>query len=464
MSEVVAKNEAVQKEQAKPVSLWIVILSVIAVVYILSFIIPAGEYQRAGRMAIPGTYKVISKIYLSPIKVLLGMGAQAYKSFGGLFISIIVMGGLMGIVNSTNVIDKSLRILIYKLKDKAFVIIPFFIFAMGLFGCFGTMISSAVLFIPLGLSIAKQLHADKTFGVALIIMGSFTGFMTSPINMLTVVMGQEIAGIAPYSGAGLRTITTIVDLAVVSAYLIYWAKRAAKNHDYEASFGNDPETDEVPAQDLHLTGRNIAVLVLFLSSLVLFAVGSPLFKFGVLHLASIMLPVALLCGLIAGYDIDTTMKYFAKGSAGLLPVIIFMLFVAIMSVILNQSKILDTIVYYAAMPLGMMSKSFAAIGMFIANAFINIFITSGSGQTAVVMPIMAPLADVLGISRQMAIFTLQCGDGFTNLMTPTSANLLPCLMVGGVTMKQWYKFIFRCYGFVFIVLCAAIMIGTAIGY
>ncbi len=454
-----------KKEEVKPISLWVIILTVIAVVYALSFIIPAGEYQRAGRMAIPGTYKVISKIYLSPFKVILGMGQQAYKSFGGLFISIIVMGGLMGIVNSTKVIDRSLRILINKLKDKAFMIIPFFIFAMGLFGCFGTMISSAVLFIPLGLSIAKQLHADRTFGVALIIMGSFTGFMTSPINMLTVIMGQEIAGVTPYSGAGLRTIVTVIDLAVVSAFLIYWAKKAAKSNAYEESFGNDPVETEVNVEEnLHLSGRDVAVLVLFLCSLMFFAIGSPMFKFGVLHLASIMLPVALLCGVISGYDLDTTMKYFAKGAAGLLPVIIFMLFVSIMSVILNQSKILDTIVYYAAMPLSSMSKSFAAIGMFVANAFINIFITSGSGQTAVVMPIMAPLADVLGISRQMAIFTLQCGDGFTNLMTPTSANLLPCLLVGGVTLKQWYKFIFRCYGLIFIVLCAAIMVGTAIGY
>lgn len=454
----------VKKQENKAISLWIIILSVIAVVYALSFIIPAGEYQRAGRMAIPGTYKVINKIYLSPISVILGMGQQAYKSFGGLFISIIVMGGLMGIVNSTKVIDRSLRMLINKLKDKAFIIIPFFIFAMGLFGCFGTMISSAVLFIPLGLSIAKQLHADRTFGVALIIMGSFTGFMTSPINMLTVIMGQEIAGIAPYSGAGLRTVVTIINLAVVSGYLIYWAKQAAKNHAYEESFGDDAAEEEISVEELHLSGRDVAVLALFLSSLIFFAVGSPLFKFGVLHLASIMLPVALLCGLIAGYDIDTTMKHFVKGSAGLLPIIIFMLFVAIMSVILNQSKILDTIVYYSAMPLSMMGKSFAAIGMFIANAFINIFITSGSGQTAVVMPIMAPLADVLGITRQMAVFTLQCGDGFTNLMTPTSANLLPCLMVGGISLKQWYKFIFRCYGLIFIVLCAAIMIGTAMGY
>ena len=95
---------------------------------------------------------------------------------------------------------------------------------------------------------------------------------------------------------------------------------------------------------------------------------------------------------------------------------------------------------------------------------INFFIPSGSGQTAVVMPIMAPLADVLGITRQMGVFTLQCGDGFTNLMIPTSSNLLPCLMMGGISLKRWYRFILPCYSLVFLVICGAILLGTAMGW
>lgn len=189
-----SNNQTVVKKEKKPLSMWAVILIVIAVVYILSFIIPAGAYERDGKMAIPGTFAIIDKVYLTPWAVIQGIGQQVYSSFGGLFITILIMGGMMGVVNSTRVIDRSLTNLIIKLRDKAVFIIPAFIFAMGFFGCMGSMISTAILFIPLGLSLAKQMKTDRTFAVGLIILGSYTGFMSSPVNTLTTILGQDIAG------------------------------------------------------------------------------------------------------------------------------------------------------------------------------------------------------------------------------------------------------------------------------
>lgn len=103
---------------------------------------------------------------------------------------------MMGVVNSTRVIDRILTNLIHRLKDKA------------------------ILFIPLGLSLAKQMRANRAFAVGLIILGSYTGFMSSPVNTLTTILGQEIGGLVPYSSAGLRTVVTIINLAIVSVYLI----------------------------------------------------------------------------------------------------------------------------------------------------------------------------------------------------------------------------------------------------
>ena len=145
-------------------------------------------------------------------------------------------------------------------------------------------------------------------------------------------------------------------------------------------------------------------------------------------------------------------------------VLIFMILASVMSVILNNSMILDSIVYYLSIPLAHLSTAMAGIGMFIANAIINIFINSGSGQTSVVMPIMGPLADVLGVTRQMALLCLQYGDGFTNLLAPTSVNLLACLAFAKVSMKEWYKLIVPVYSILFVVLCVSIFVGTAIGY
>ena len=449
----------------EPMSMWAIILWVILVVYILSFIIPSGLYQRVGANAIPGTFHFINKVYLSPFKIILDVGNAAFQSFGGLFISILIIGGMMGVVNSTGAIDLALKNLIRKLKDKAFIIIPAFIFAMGFLGALGAMISTAILFIPLGLSLAKQMKADKAFAVGLIVMGSYVGFMSSPVNTLTTVLGQQIAGLEPYSGSGLRTVVTIVNLALVSGYLIWYAKRAAQTDKWKTEFAEAIAAEQnANVQERDLNGREILLLLVFFGSFVFFAVGAPLFKFTVLNLGSIMLPVGLICGVIAGYGLDKTMQEFVNGAKSMASVIVFMILASVMTVILTKSMILDSIVYYFSIPLNMLGSTMAAIGMFIVNALVNIFINSGSGQTAVMMPIMAPLADVVGVSRQMAVMTLQFGDGFTNLLAPTSVNLLACLALARVSLKEWYKLAVPIHIIMFIVMCGFIVYGTATGF
>lgn len=447
-------------------SMWEIILLVIAICYVLSFIIPSGAFQRSGRLAIPGTYHVVTKTYLSPITVILGIGEQVFAMFGKLFVTLTIFGGMMGVVNSTGVLDRFLGNLIHNLKDKALVIIPIYVFATGLIGSIGSMISTVVLFVPLGISIAKQLKVDKCFAVGLVILGSFTSFMTSPINPLTGLLGQEIAGLPAYSGSGLRTVVTVIDLIVVSAYLVYYAKKCQKHPEwYENDFLNgQPEAEEIQNEYRPMTGREILSIVIFFGAFIFFASGGPLLKLNNLQLSSILLPVAFVLGALAHCDVNETMRRFVKGTQGMTTVMVFMVLAAIVSVILNKAGILDSIVYYISVPLNYLGNVGAAIGMFIANAIINIFIGSGSGQTSVVMPIMAPLSDVVGVSRQMAVLTLQYGDGFTNLMLPNSVNLMSCLALAGLSLNRWYKFFLPCYGFVFIVLVISIFVGTSIGF
>lgn len=452
----------------KDISMWTTIVIVIAVVYILSLLLPSGAYQRTENgMAVPGTYEVVEKVYLSPLDVMMKVGDQAYSTFGKLFVTLMIMGGLMGVTNSTGVLDKALANMIRKFKDKALLIIPVYVFMTGVLGAMGSMISTVVLFVPLGLSIAKQLKADRAFAVGLVICGSFTAFMSSPINMLTCVLGQTIADLPAYSGAGLRTIVTVINLIIVSVFLMAWVKRCQKDPSiYEKNFGGEDIGDGMDnvREYSPLTGKEIVILLVFFGTFIFFAVGGVALNLSMLPLASIVLPLVLVIGFLGGYDLDETMNHFVKGTGGMAGVMLFMIFACYMNVILNNSGILDTIVYYLSLPLSYLSGSLAAVGMFIANAFINVFINSGSGQTTVMMPIMAPLADVLGVSRQMAVLALQYGDGFTNLLAPTSVNLMACLAAAKIDLKEWYKLCVPCYGLLVIVLIASIFIGTAIGY
>lgn len=455
-------------KQKKDISMWTTILVVIAIVYVLSLVLPSGAYQRTeDKMAIPGTYEVVEKVYLTPLDVVMKVGDQAYNTFGKLFITLMIMSGLMGVTNSTGVLDKAISNLIHKFKDKALLIIPVYVFATGVLGAMGSMISTVVLFVPLGLSLAKQLKADRAFAVGLVICGSFTAFMSSPINLLTCVMGQTIAGIPEYSGAVLRLIVTIINLVIVSAFLIIWVKRCQKDPAvYEKNFANEEIGDGMDNVQEYspLTGREALILIVFFGSFVFFAVGGVALNLGMLPMASVILPFVLVIGFLAGYDLDGTMKHWVKGTGGMAGVMLFMIFACYMNVVLNNSGVLDTIVYYLSVPLNYLSGSLAVVGMFIANAIINVFINSGSGQTAIMMPIMAPLADVLGVTRQMSVLALQYGDGFTNLLAPTSVNLMACLAAAKIGLKDWYKLCVPLYGLLAIVLIASIFIGTAIGY
>lgn len=456
------------KTKKTSLTMWHIILIVIGIVYVLSFIIPSGSYQYDGSMAIPGTFEITEKEYLSPLTIILSIGTTVYSTFGKLFVTLIIMGGMMGIVNSTGVLERSISNMIYRLQNKALIIIPLYVFATGLLGCVGSMISTVVLFVPLGLTIAKQLKADRIFGVGLVVMGSFTGFMSSPINPLTGVLGQEIAGLVPYSGGGLRTIVTIINLAVVSGYLVLWVLRCRKNPaSHKASFGNEgEEVAPVMSEDNYtpLTINEILMVVIFFGSFIFFATGGTALGLDMLALGSIMLPVAFVEGFLAKYTLEETMQQFVKGTQNMCGVMVFMVLATLMSVILSKSGVLDTIVYGISIPLNGMSSELAAIGMFVANALINIFINSGSGQTAIMMPIMAPLADVVGVTRQMAVLALQYGDGFTNLFAPTSVNLMACLAMAKVGLKDWYKFLVPCYGMTAVVMAISIFVGTAIGF
>ena len=203
---------------------------------------------------------------------------------------------------------------------------------------------------------------------------------------------------------------------------------------------------------------------MFFASFLFFAYGSIKLKFGTTDLAAIMLTESIISTLICGWNLDEGIKVIVKGAQNMVYTIFLMIIGMSITVILNMSGITDSIVYYLSIPLNAMGTYMASIGMFIANAIINLVITSGSGQCMVVMPIMAPLADVVGITRQTAILAYQCGDGFTNLLNPINVMLLGSLGLAKCSMKHWFKLVLPLYAVFFVIICAALCVAVAIGW
>ena len=403
-------------------------------------------------------------MFLSPLKVFAALPQTVISSQGSTILAMIIVAGAIGVVTQSGALDMAIHSLTKKFANKILLIIPV------IFAYFGTLsmvgVQVVIPFVPLAITLARRMKLDNIFAASVMILGAYCGFMSSPINPFTTAVAQEIAGLPTFSGAGLRSVATVVLLAIMAGYMCWYAARVRR----------DPEQKRYGqvgffrlwgiaglrgSEDDHSAGADVGH---FFAGFILFGVLAAKYQFGTTQLSSIMLPTAFLCGIVNGWGVDKIMKGFIKGAQMQIIPIVVMILACAVPTILDQSGILDSVVYYLSLTLDGFSSAFAAIGMFVANAVINMAIPSGSAQAVAVMPIMAPLSDVLGVSRQVAVLAYQFGDGFTNLLNPACAPLIGCLAAARCTLKDWFKLVIPLYIIVFFVCCAFLVIATMIGW
>lgn len=452
------------KKEHKPLSNYSLLLIIIGIVYLLSFIIPSGSFTRVDDVVDPNSYVAQEKVFLSPLKVFAELPQTVISSQGSTILAMIIVAGAIGVVTQSGALDMAIQSLTKRFANKILLIIPVIFIYFGALSLVGVQV--VIPFVPLAITLARRMKLDNIFAASVMILGAYCGFMSSPINPFTTAVAQEIAGLPTFSGAGLRSVATVVLLAIMAGYMCWYAARVRK--DPSKSVMDKPDFSdfgELPDYgDQKMNIQQGLTLVIFFVGFILFGVLAAKYQFGTAQLSSIMLPTAFLCGIVNGWGVDKIMKGFIKGAQMQIIPIVVMILACAVPTILNQSGILDSVVYYLSLTLDGFSSSIAAIGMFVANAVINLAIPSGSAQAVAVMPIMAPLADVLGVSRQVAVLAYQFGDGFTNLLNPACAPLIGCLAAARCTLKDWFKLVVPLYIIVFFVCCAFLVIATMIGW
>jgi uncharacterized ion transporter superfamily protein YfcC len=193
-------------------------------------------------------------------------------------------------------------------------------------------------------------------------------------------------------------------------------------------------------------------------------VGIGLFGWYLVELGAMWLAVALVAGLIGGLGADETAKRFASGAAELAVVALLVGFARSIALILEDGQVLHTIVYGASVPLAMVGAELSAIGMLVMQTLMNFFIPSGSGQAYATMPIMVPLADVVGIERQVAVLAFQFGDGFSNIILPTNIVLMAILGMAGIPYDRWVRFVWPLLLKLLLLSAVALVVAVWIGY
>jgi uncharacterized ion transporter superfamily protein YfcC len=446
---------------------YVLIVSIIVLATLLTHIIPAGKFNEvksaSGQMVVDAkTFHYIPSTPVGIMGLLLAI-PEGLIAAGKIILVLFIVGGVFRIIRETNALDLSVYAAVQRFGSSVLLLIPIIVILTGFLGTAGVFISSCLPFIPLGLIIARQMKLDAIFAVAIIFLGSHVGFMASPICPLTTVVAQQIAGLPLYSGLAFRITVTVCLLSITILYISRYAGRVRRDsrNSYLKEFADDSSREGYSAKEAYGL-KHAVVLVAFFAAFIFFAYGSKEWNWELPYLGAVLIPVGLLGGLLNKMSPDAMAKTFVKGAQEMIYGGLLIGFASSISVVLTKGNIMHTIIFSLAKPLALVGPTASALGMYLVNAIFSVFVPSGSGQAMIVMPIMAPLADLIGITRQVSVLSYQMGNGLTHIMVPTYGILMGCLGIANVPFEKWLRFVVPLMLLLGIVMAIALVIAVKI--
>ena len=377
-------------------------------------------------------------------------GLVAGDKFGstiGLAAFLLIIGGAFGVLMRSGAIDRTLTAFVLRYQNSAAILIPglFVIFSLG--GAIFGMGEETIPFVLLITPIFARLGLNPITGILVTFVATQIGFATSWMNPFSVVVAQGVAGLPPLSGSALRGAMWAVFTALGAAASLRYAlvQMAAR----------EPSRDDQQALTIDpANAYDYAILLVLAATMGWVIWGVTLHQYFLPELAAQFFTMGLIAGLIAwisrrpGMTANALVEAFRQGAAMLLPVVLIVAAAKALILLLggtdpSEPSVMNTLLYHIAHTLEGLPTTLAAWLMLAVQSGINFLVPSGSGQAALTMPIMAPLGDLLGVSRQVSVLAFQLGDGLTNLLVPTSAVLMGVLGAAGVDWLTWARFILR---------------------
>jgi uncharacterized ion transporter superfamily protein YfcC len=426
----------------------VIVGALVVIVLALSWVIPSGTYdrvERSGRMVtVPGTYHQVAKVYLGAHWLMIA----PIKGFvdGALIIAfLLLIGGSFNVIQDTGTIHFAIKRVTAALRTKPFLekmLIPvmMIIFSLGgsIFGMGEETIPFILIFVPLALSLGY----DSIVGAAIPFLGAAAGFAAAFFNPFTVGIAQGLAELPLYSGLGYRVVTWFIGTGVMIAWVMVYAARVKKNPKlspvYEIDQARDMRAYDIDAAPEPWTTRRAIVLLLFLTSMVILIWGILEAKWFIEEIGALFLAMGLLMGVVAGMRGSEIAKSFVVGAKDMVTVALIIACGRALLIIAREGKVLDTILQYSSMAIAGLPAIVAAQVMFFIQAIINFFIHSGTAQAALTMPIMTPLADLVGITRQTMVYAFQLCE-FVNPILPTSAVTMGVLGMAKIPWDKWAR-------------------------
>ncbi|MEM7431110.1 MAG: YfcC family protein [Pseudomonadota bacterium] len=443
---------------------------------VLTYVVPQGEFDREPssfdpnrQIIVAGTYERVPPEAEVTVPVWYSLAAisKGLESAQGIIFLIFIVGGVVELLRRSGAIDAALHRAVKSLGHSPWILILgcFIMFSLGSYTIgFG---EEYVPLIPIIVTMSLAMRMDAVVAMGMIWIPYGIGWGCAGINPFGVLIAQNIAGVPLTSGWEFRIVMMVGFLLLAFHHLYRYAMKVQANPEASMVAHVDYSKGFEAPEDIRMTAPRTAILLLFAGGMGLFVWGAANHGWYIVELNTIFLGIGLAAAALARISPSETSQTFLEGAAKMAAPALIIGVARTIEIVLADGQIIDTIVHSIASLLDGMPSEVSAIGMLIVQSLTNLFIPSGSGQAFVTMPIMSPLATLTEVPQQTAVLAFQFGDGFMNMIVPTSALVMGALALAKVPYTVWFRFcgplILKILALAAVFLVISIHYGEALG-
>ena len=409
---------------------YVIIACILVLCAVATWFVPGGRYVAAedGTVlyeqvdAAPQTWQVFTAVY------------HGFVRQAGIIVFILVVGASFWLLNATGAVSGGIRRFIGLVGKYDKLVLCALTVLFSLAGALFGMSEETIPFVGIVVPLVISMGYDAVMGLLIVYVASNVGFSSAFLNPFTVGLAQGMADLPLFSGMGYRILCWVFLTLFLLAVVFIYARRSKK------------PVKDLPAQSVQecvVTSRQKWILVVFALTLILLVVGVTRWKWYFPEITGLFLAMGIICGIIAGFPAGKIVDELLAGAKDILSAALVVGFASGIIVILQDGGIIDSILHSLQDGLDGTGPMASLSAMYGIQAVINFLIPSASAKAAITIPIMAPFCDLVGVSRQAMVLAFQFGDGFTNMITPTSGVLMAALAMAKVPYVQWVRWIWK---------------------
>ncbi len=425
----------------------------------LTWVLPAGEFERredpaTGRsVVVPGTYARVEPQPVGPFQALVGI-PRGMADAAGVVFYVFLVGAAFAVVERTGALGQLVNWLVARLAGRGLLVIPVAGLAFGLGGVFIQMQEELIAFVPVLLLLTARLGFSPLIAVAMSLGASAIGASFSFINPFQVGIAQKVAQLQLLSGWQFRLAFLIPAWALWIAGTMLYARRTRT--------APAPADDALPSPG-QAGWRQTAVLLIVLAAFAAFIVGVLKYGWDFDQLGAVFFIMGVVAGLVGGLRISGTVDGLVEGFRGIAFAALLIGFARGIYIVLDEGRVVDTIVNGLFSPVAGLPTTVAALGMMVVHSIVHVPVPSTSGQAVLTLPLLVPLSDLIGLSRQVTVLAYQYGAGLCEVLTPTNGALMAMLAAAGVRFEDWLRFAVPIFGVLFALAAVAVATAVAVG-